>query len=64
MTRLTHTIPEVAELLGISTWLAYEMAKDGRLPTISAGRRRVVPRVALERMLADPAGTSWSRHTA
>lgn len=54
MKRLTWSVPEVAELLGISEWLAYEMCKDGRLPTIAAGRRRVVPKAALERMLVNP----------
>lgn len=51
MAKLALSIPEVAEQLGISTWLAYRMASDGRLPTIPAGRRRVVPKAALERML-------------
>lgn len=51
--RLTYTVPEVAVLLGISEWLAYRMCSDGRLPTIDCGRRRVVPKVALERVLAE-----------
>lgn len=58
MERLTYTIPEVAELLGVSTWLAYRMAGDGRLPTLPSGRRRVVPKVALERLLADPSAVA------
>lgn len=58
MERLTYTVPEAAELIGVSTWLAYRMAGDGRLPTIPAGRRRVVPKVALERMLADPSAVA------
>ncbi len=52
MERLTYTVPEVAELLGVSKGLVYKMCDDGRLPTIDAGRRRVVPKVALERVLA------------
>lgn len=58
MARLTYSIPEVAPLLGISEWLAYRMAGDGRLPTIPAGRRRVVPKAALERLLAGELVTS------
>jgi excisionase family DNA binding protein len=49
--RLTLTITEAAEALGISRSLAYEMAATGSLPTLRFGRRLVVPRVALDRLL-------------
>lgn len=50
--RLTLTVTEAADILGISRSLAYEMAKDGRLPTVALDARRyVIPRSALERML-------------
>ncbi|MBO0755441.1 MAG: helix-turn-helix domain-containing protein [Bradyrhizobiaceae bacterium] len=49
--RRTYSIPEVAKILGISTWSAYELAKNGKLPVIKLGRRRVVPDRALEKML-------------
>jgi excisionase family DNA binding protein len=51
--RLTYTAPEAAQVLGISAWLAYKMCADGRLPTIDCGRRRVIPKVALERVLSE-----------
>ena len=47
----TFTIPEAAEILRISKWAAYEAAKNKELPTIDIGRRRLVPRRSLERML-------------
>jgi excisionase family DNA binding protein len=53
--RLTYTVPEAGKLLGIGRRLAYEQAASGQLPIIRIGRRILVPRVALERMLAQPA---------
>jgi excisionase family DNA binding protein len=57
---LTLTVEEAAELLGLSRPLAYEQARkflatDGRegIPCIRFGRRVVVPRVALERLLLE-----------
>lgn len=52
--RLTLTIEETARLLGIGRHLAYDRVKAGDLPVIKIGRRLVVPRAALEKMLADP----------
>lgn len=49
--RLTLTIEEAAHLLGIGRGLAYEMARCGKLPVIRFGRRLLVPRVALEKLL-------------
>ncbi len=52
--RLTLTIPEVARMLGISRNLAYELANQGKIPALRLSLRRlVVPRHALERMLAE-----------
>jgi excisionase family DNA binding protein len=41
-------IPEVARTLGIARSLAYEMARDGRLPAIRIGKAVRVPRRQLE----------------
>ena len=49
--RLTWTIPEAAKLLGISKDSAYEAAHRGELPVQVIGRRVLVPRVALLRLL-------------
>jgi excisionase family DNA binding protein len=53
--RLTVTIEEAAKLLGIGRNTAYELARQDRLPVpvIRLGRRIVVPRAALERLLAE-----------
>lgn len=45
------TIEETAELLGVSRWVCYRAAQAGELPTISLGRRRLVPTPALKRLL-------------
>jgi Helix-turn-helix domain len=49
--RSSFNIPEAAEILGISVWMAYASAKKGALPTIAIGRRLIVPRHALENLL-------------
>jgi excisionase family DNA binding protein len=51
--RGTMTVEEAAARLGISRTLAYELAREGRLPVpvIRLGRRVVVSRLALERVL-------------
>jgi excisionase family DNA binding protein len=47
----TFTVPEAAEILRISRWAAYEAVKNEELPVIWIGRRCIVPRRALEKML-------------
>jgi excisionase family DNA binding protein len=49
--RLTLTVEEAATLLGISRAFAYEAVNRGEVPSIRIGRRILVPKVALERML-------------
>ena len=51
---LTLTVEQAAAALNISRGLAYEAARDGRLPTIRIGRRLLVSRRALDRLLDDP----------
>jgi excisionase family DNA binding protein len=49
---LTYTVPEAAALLQISRNSAYEAVRVGQMPALRFGRRIVVPRVQLDRMLA------------
>lgn len=51
--RLTLTIPEVAELLGISVISAYNLAKRQDFPAIRVGKRIIVPRAAFDRWLEE-----------
>jgi hypothetical protein len=48
--RQTYTIEEAAKILGICRALAY---RPGVLPTVKIAGRRLVPKWALERMLAE-----------
>ncbi len=49
--RLTMTIEEAAAALGISRAFAYEAAHRGEIPIVRIGRRMLVPRAALNKML-------------
>jgi excisionase family DNA binding protein len=49
--RLTLTVEEVAATLGISRAFAYEAVRRGEIPSIRIGRRVLVPRAPLERLL-------------
>lgn len=54
--RLTYTVDEVAQMLGISRGLAYEMVRQGELPSIRLGRRLLVPCRTFERWLEEAVG--------
>ena len=53
--RATYNLPEAAALLGVGRTLAFELARRGAFPTpvIRLGRRLVVSKSAIERLLAD-----------
>ncbi len=55
MERQTVSIPECAQALGISLGSAYTRARRDELPVpvIRVGRRYLVPRAALERVLVN-----------
>jgi excisionase family DNA binding protein len=48
---LTVSVEDAARILGISRGAAYTHARDGSLPTIRLGKRLLVPRAALEKLL-------------
>ena len=49
--RLCITVPEAAVMLGLSRNFAYELVKQRKLPVVQFGKRLLIPRVALEKML-------------
>jgi hypothetical protein len=49
--RSTFNVTETAEILGLSTWAAWQAVNKGDIPVIRIGRRTIVPRHALERLL-------------
>ena len=48
MEKLVYSIPEGAQLLGISKSYAYELVKLRKLPIIDFGHRKVIPKASLE----------------
>ena len=55
--RLTYTVAEAARLLGIGRNQAYQAIHAGQLPALRVGNRLLIPRDALERMLAGEGAT-------
>ena len=58
---LTFSVDQTAKLLGLSRNGAYEAIARGEVPSIRIGRRLLVPRIALARMLSD-AGRAANRN--
>jgi excisionase family DNA binding protein len=52
------SIPEVADILGISCITAYRHAEAGMIPSVKIGSRRLVPRVFLTNLEAKALGTA------
>lgn len=44
MEKMVYTVQEVAGLLNISKSYAYELIKNGTIPVLKLGKRRVVPK--------------------
>ncbi len=59
-TRRTYTVPQVAEMLGISRSTAYMCIRRGEIPSLTLGRRVVISKMAFEAFLAahTPAATA------
>jgi excisionase family DNA binding protein len=53
--RISLTVEEAAELLGISRGLAYEAVRVGALPSVRIGRRILVPTARLLAMFDEGA---------
>ncbi len=48
---LLVAVPDAARLLGIGTTLAWDLVRAGGIPSVKLGRRVLVPRAALERLV-------------
>jgi excisionase family DNA binding protein len=60
--RLTLTVEESTRILGISRATAYEAVARGEIPCIRIGKRILVPKAALDRLL-NPGVTDADRPT-
>ena len=50
--RATLTVEEAARLLGVGRNQGYEAVRAGTIPSLRIGRRLLVPKAALDRLLA------------
>jgi excisionase family DNA binding protein len=58
--RLTMSVEDAADVLGISRSLAYELVRRGELPSLRLGRRLVVPVRAVEALVEDAIASASS----
>lgn len=52
--RLVFTVEEARRQLGLSKGLMHEAVRSGQIPSIRVGRRILIPRAALQRLLEKP----------
>lgn len=57
VTPLLLSVDEAAKALRLSRSLIYELIRSGQLRTVKAGRRRLVPVLALSEYVASLTGT-------
>lgn len=55
MTPISVSIHDAARLTSISRSRLYELMGEGKLPSKTIGRRRLIPYAALEALMADAA---------
>ena len=60
--RLVFTVEEAAQLLGISRSFAYEAVQRGDIPSMRIGRRILVPKAALRRLLESSQSENLDEH--
>ncbi len=48
--KLCYTIPEAAELIGVSRNQGYELARRGELPIVKMGKLLFIPKARLHKM--------------
>ena len=54
----TVNVTEAAAVLGVCRTTAYKLIRRGEIPALRLGRRFLVPRAALERLLREPQNRS------
>jgi excisionase family DNA binding protein len=58
MERLTFSVAEAAELLGVSRGLLYAQIRSGEIRAIKLGRKVVITKAAVEELLGHAIGTA------
>ncbi len=59
--KLTYSVAEAAEVLGVSTANMYQIIKQRGFPVVVLGKRRLIPIKALERWVEDMAAQGWQQ---
>ena len=54
MEKLTYSVKELAEIMGVSLNRAYDMTNIEGFPVIKIGVRKLIPKAALEEWLLKP----------
>ena len=57
--KLTYSVPEMAQVLGISDFKAYQLVKTQGFPTIRIGKRLLVSVKGLESWVEEQAKKGW-----
>jgi len=55
---MTYTVDQTARILGLSRNGTYALVREGKIPALRLGKRILIPRRKLERMLSDDQQTS------
>ena len=63
MEKMTMTVAEVGQALGISRPKAYELSNQEGFPVVQIGRRKVIPIEGFKRWLAAQSGTIFNDHS-
>ena len=59
MAKLTLSVPEAADVLGVSPSKMYQIVRIKGFPTIQIGRRLLVSDKGLERWIEEQAAKGW-----
>ena len=54
--KLVYSVNEAAELLSIGRTMLYDLMREGRLPSLKVGHRRLIARADLERFVEQAQG--------
>lgn len=53
MDKLAYSIPEAATAIGVSKSYMYTLIKEGKIPYIKIGGRKIVPKLSLEQWIQE-----------
>lgn len=59
MSKLTLSVPEAAEIVGVSSAKMYQLVRTEGFPTVHIGKRILVSAKGLERWIEEQAQKGW-----